>query len=426
MEFAVAGKGVQQMNSRWTTDLPRKSLDFALRIATSLFLAFALAGLASAIVLFFVGKTLDSKLFALGTASALVLVAYFLLCLRWWTLPKRRRLVAGLFITSLVFFALCSARSPYGKTNADSAFQSVGSSHSMLARFSPAMLVPEGDQLRLGSYLLPLVDRYMDFPQAARFRAIFDSVYSEMQTSHAYPQLKPVLGDAYWDLLFRKPSLEHWYIYYPKARKEKSPVLVFFHGALGNFTSYIWIWSSFAEKNGFVVVCPSFGAGFWDRPAGEEMIKKTLALCRNDPRIDANQIYLAGISNGAMGVTRAALLCQEPVRGLVYISPVLEGGIILSSEFRERVAKTPILVVHGALDNRTRQSWVAKQVDIMLERGLNVQRRCYESEEHLLLFASFGQLGQDIEIWMQAASHPDSATREDPAIRLINEAGICE
>ena len=72
------------------------------------------------------------------------------------------------------------------------------------------------------------------------------------------------------------------------------------------------------------MIAPTFGFGNWDK-AGQRGVRR-----RRRPRsarhapAGPQAVYLMGYSNGAMGVTRAAI--QEPrlFRGLIYLSPVTE------------------------------------------------------------------------------------------------------
>lgn len=387
-------------------DYPRakKYAMFVLGVTTKLGFMF-FAGLAVvAVLLLMVGKTYQTVFFAVGVFAASSLAMYLIACLAYLRVPRQRVLVLSLVTVAFAALSICVSKAPTMRTAASSELQSIYLQSVPLAGLSPTALVPESDQVRLGSFLVPIIDPYSDFAQGARFRQAFSAVYAELQASQEFNQVGSVLGDAYCEMFFGYRRLNHCYVYYPKASSGKRPAVIFLHGWLGNMKCYIWLWSKFAERNGYIIVCPTFGNGRWQKSGSEEKLRETLKFCREDSRIDSDRIYVAGMSNGGMGVTRVALEFPEYVQGLIYLSPVLESTKIGSDEFRRSIGRKPILVIYGGKDNRVPRTFVSACLDEMRKKELNVESKCYEEEEHLLFITESESVMTDIELWLQTSS----------------------
>ena len=352
---------------------------------------------ALAVSVVIISRTTDSRMIAITTA----LFSVIAVLVGFRILNKRQvnwRIVTACSVAYVAVVVFCLMRVPNGLGSQASPLQSVYVRGRPAPRISPAMFVPESDQIRIGSYLLPAVDSKIDLKKAARFRDVFDGLYAEIHKSEEFQGVGSVLNDAYKDMLWGRRDTSHYYAYYPNA-EGKRPAIIFFHGWLGNLKGYVWLWSRFARKNDFVVVCPSFGGGFWNRDAGLDTLEETLARCSADPRIDASRIYVAGLSNGAFAVTRVALHFPRSVRGLIYISPVLE-ETAAGEEFRTNAASIPILVIHGTDDRRLPLDIIDQRVKNMRTVGLQVEARYYEGEDHILFFSAFDRLQRDLESWL--------------------------
>jgi pimeloyl-ACP methyl ester carboxylesterase len=115
--------------------------------------------------------------------------------------------------------------------------------------------------------------------------------------------------------------------------------IVFLHGSGGNFSLPCWLVARAAREARLVTYCPSTGTlGDWWSKAGEETVRRTIALVR---RRGLQRIHLAGLSNGGIGASRLAPRLRGEIQGLVLVSgaaPEASG------------AGVPTLVVHGAND----------------------------------------------------------------------------
>jgi phospholipase/carboxylesterase len=376
----------------------------ALLVGVTTKLGIVLLFIASSVAVFLLldARTVEGRLFAMGILSLLVTSMYLCRCLATRGPPSRVQPIAISLTVSTILLLVCVLRSPSGQPSPGSPLKSLFLDQSRYCRLSPTVLVPEADQVRLGSYVLPILDPVMDSRQAGRFRQVFDSLYSEIRDSDHYVSIGSVLGDAYSDMFLRRRHPGHLYVYYPtNTASERQPALIFLHGWLGNFKAYVWLWSKFAERNGFVVVCPSFGGGFWNHSDGVDTLKRTLEFCVADGRIDPSRIYVAGLSNGGMAVTRCVLHFPELIRGVIYVSPVLEGDLLSSKEYIENIAGKRVLVVYGGKDRRLPPDYVSAGIELLETLGVDVESRRYEEEEHILIFSAFDRLMNDVEAWLK-------------------------
>jgi pimeloyl-ACP methyl ester carboxylesterase len=115
--------------------------------------------------------------------------------------------------------------------------------------------------------------------------------------------------------------------------------LIFLHGYAGSFTLECWLVARAAEAIGAVTVCPAVGfAGHWSGRDGARTLRATLAYLRGR---GVARIYLAGLSNGAVGASALAPRFAAELAGLILIS---------GAPARGGAGGLPALVVHGERD----------------------------------------------------------------------------
>ncbi|MBK9710914.1 MAG: alpha/beta hydrolase [Kouleothrix sp.] len=117
--------------------------------------------------------------------------------------------------------------------------------------------------------------------------------------------------------------------------------VVFLHGFGGNFTMQCWLVARAAQRIGGLTACPSASwRGDWWTPQGERTLHETIAYLE---RAGIDRIYLAGISNGGVGVSRLAPGLGPQVRGIILIS---------GSDPEAASANLPALIIQGLQDER--------------------------------------------------------------------------
>lgn len=118
--------------------------------------------------------------------------------------------------------------------------------------------------------------------------------------------------------------------------------VVMLHGFAGNFAVYCWQMARAARAISARTVCPSVGPrGDWWSEDGAKTLEKTLVWLQGQ---GIRRVYLAGLSNGAVGAHVLASRAMPPgveLQGLVLIS---------GAESRAPAPKVPVLFVQGTQD----------------------------------------------------------------------------
>jgi hypothetical protein len=100
--------------------------------------------------------------------------------------------------------------------------------------------------------------------------------------------------------------------------------VIFLHGYGGSFTLECWLVAQAAGAIGAVTVCPATGfSGHWSGRDGEATLRETLDYLRAR---GIERIYLAGLSNGAVGAGALAPRFASSLKGLILISGAPSSG----------------------------------------------------------------------------------------------------
>ena len=115
--------------------------------------------------------------------------------------------------------------------------------------------------------------------------------------------------------------------------------VIFLHGYAGSYTLECWLVASAARAVGAVTVCPATDfSGNWRGEAGELTLRATLDYLHAR---GIRRVFLAGLSNGAMGASALAPKLASSLAGLILISGAPASG---------GSGGLPTLVVHGSDD----------------------------------------------------------------------------
>jgi pimeloyl-ACP methyl ester carboxylesterase len=268
-------------------------------------------------------------------------------------------------------------------------------------RYTLANIVPETEQMNLGRLLMPYLDPIFTVEQSRRITPFTLDLYQEMERDPNFHRLGSVQGWTYAEVIGFPFDVGHYYLYVPQNQaKRPLPVIVFLHGSLGNFKTYTWVWAKFAEEQGYVIIAPSFGFGNWLRPGGTEAVTRALDDAATVVDLDPNRIYLAGISNGGLGVSRLGATSPEQFQGLIFLSPVMPPEIVDSAEFLGAWRERPVLVITGEADRRIPVRYVSTRVAALQAGAVDVTTITYPDEDHFLFFSQPARVLDDIEGWL--------------------------
>lgn len=172
--------------------------------------------------------------------------------------------------------------------------------------------------------------------------------------------------------------------------------IVFLHGFTGNFTVQGWLLSLAAAKIGAVTVCPSVGwRGDWWTHDGELTVRATLDYLHAR---GVKRIYLAGLSNGAVGTCRLAPRLATELAGLILIS---------GADPHAPDAGLPILLLQGSADERMPASLAIQLA------GRSAHRATYRefAGDHVLLAKQASEVQRVLAAWL---SRQEASARQNP------------
>ena len=358
-----------------------------------------------AIVLFGASTTANGRLVAVACVA---FWAGVILPGAAWMKGKSRKVILGAIAfpltATLLLIALVYLRTPDGRPLPGGAMGQVYLNGGSYRRASLANLVPEVDQFNLGFALLPHLGLALDEREQGRVRGLFQSVYREMDASEEFYCLGSNMNFAYREFLPGKFDVGHAYVYIPPAAQEpstvKRPVILFLHGSLGNFKGYMWVLKKLADRQGYAIIAPSFGLGNWSRPGGAEAVERARRWIANQPGLDSENVYLACLSNGGLGLMRAAIERPAEYRGLISISGYLKLDEVRSAEFVRGWAGRPALILQGGKDDRVQEVNVRRAVDEMALRGIRTTYRVWPNEDHFLFFSAQEEVIEEIGGWL--------------------------
>ncbi|MBT5472231.1 MAG: hypothetical protein HOK41_16630 [Nitrospina sp.] len=148
-------------------------------------------------------------------------------------------------------------------------------------------------------------------------------------------------------LKFKSNGKEYPYaLYHPKTVDTPLPMVIVLHGMGGSGDTTVSKWAE-RLKNEFIVVCPSYPMGaWWSRPA-EDMVLALMDHVRSIYNVDDNRVFLAGLSNGAIGVYTIGMFYPDRFAGLIPIAGSITPRFM---NFLINLRNTPIYMIQGAHD----------------------------------------------------------------------------
>lgn len=351
-----------------------------------------------------IGETRSGRLFGVLSLVVLLLIA----CLAAMIRPQSRTLARGSAAVVLLLVAaglsvtlIRRMPSPTESPPAAIGLQARIVGGPRLPRYSPTRLLPEIDQVKLGVTLATRLG-----PMARdRGRALREVAMRLSREAAADPdasRLDSVTDLAVLELLGAKFDLGHSYRYVPDhAPGERLGAVVFLHGNGGNFRIMPRAWRPFAESRRFAIVCPTFGFGFWGE-GGVEAVDRALVDALETLPIDPDRVYLAGVSDGGVGVTRSGAAHPSRYRGLIYVSPTMRLDELSRPEFVQGWRGRPILVFQGGRDWNVPKATVDPAVELLRRQGADVTYRVFPEEDHSLFFVRSPDVFGEISRWIAA------------------------
>jgi len=344
------------------------------------------------------GATLTGR--CVGLSAVVLGCVLFCLIGYWnrdWFKRRRRRFYAVLLPIGLLLYVVPMLLAPNGGKPDGCARNCFLHGRGTFPCYSPWNVIPEVDQVKVGMTLFPLGERRMSFAESARMRSLVLPLYDEMDRDADFRDLGSAMGMAYRDIFHLEFRTGHFFVFTPKSSGNGPfPCLIFLHGMGGNVKAPLWVLSRLAREGKCVVVAPTFGLGDWDKPGGAELVDDVTREAVATLPVNPRRIFLMGYSNGAMGVTRAAVRAPELFKGLIYLSPVTEDEFFSTKEFLIRAKDRKILFLHGGRDDRIPRCIVEGAVANLKRLGCDVRLKVYDDEDHWLLFSRSNAILDDV------------------------------
>jgi predicted esterase len=176
------------------------------------------------------------------------------------------------------------------------------------------------------------------------------------------------------------------------ANSTSVPCLVFLHGFGGQLTAYLRVLHH-AFGNRYAIVAPFLDSNgeFW-KPHGKAVVK-AIVTKHLPPEVDKTQVYLIGLSNGALGATA---ILQDP--GL---APSFKGFILVSGrgELTAPMQRTNALLITGTNDPRFPVDYVKEGAEKMREGGADVTFEAFPAD-HFLWLSHADQMTAVMDAWL--------------------------
>lgn len=264
-------------------------------------------------------------------------------------------------------------------------------------------ILDEQDWLWLAVQLGSRFDFRIGRPEAQEIRERVRSLLDDVKDTADYKSIPPALPLAAWGKVFR-PDHGHLLVYRPAAAPgEKLGLFVFLHGHGGNSLLFPHLLHEFADARRFVVVCPSFGYGNWEHPDSPRCVERAVRYAFDHfTEIDPTRMYLAGLSQGGAGVSRAAVALPDTFAGLIFLSGTMEPKVLDAEEF----AGKRVLVIQGDADRHVTLKSVLNGVEALQRAGADVTVLRDPAGTHFLFFSQTEEVLGQVAEWMDDTTTP--------------------
>jgi predicted esterase len=124
------------------------------------------------------------------------------------------------------------------------------------------------------------------------------------------------------------------------------PLIVILHGMGGSGGNTIPAWMNRLGEE-FIILCPSYPMGAWWAQPAEDLVLQLIQEVQAEYRVDTNRIFLAGLSNGAIGAYMIGMFYPDRFAGIV---PIASGITPRYMHFLVNLKNTPIYIIQGVYD----------------------------------------------------------------------------
>lgn len=138
-------------------------------------------------------------------------------------------------------------------------------------------------------------------------------------------------------------------LYVPDSADEGKPLpmVVILHGMGGRGDTTLQSWRKRLGDD-FIILCPSYPMGAWWTLSAEELVLQLIRETKMRIPVDPNRIFLAGLSNGALGTYMIGTFYADYFAGIIPIAGAISEPHYL--HFLINLTNTPVYSIQGQYD----------------------------------------------------------------------------
>jgi predicted esterase len=138
-------------------------------------------------------------------------------------------------------------------------------------------------------------------------------------------------------------------LYVPDSAREGQPLpmIVILHGMGGRGDSTLQRWRKRLNDE-FIILCPSYPMGAWWTLSAEELVLQLIRETKMRVSVDPNRVFLAGLSNGALGTYMIGAFYPDYFAGIIPIAGAISEPHYL--HFLINLTHTPVYSIQGQYD----------------------------------------------------------------------------
>ena len=135
-------------------------------------------------------------------------------------------------------------------------------------------------------------------------------------------------------------------LYIPESAGPDMPMIVIMHGMGGNGPNTIGVWMKRLGDD-FIILCPTYPMGAWWSKNAEELVLNLIKETGASYNIDPDRVFLAGLSNGAIGAYLMGMFYPDHFAGIVPIAGSITQRYM---HFLVNLNNTPSYIIQGEYD----------------------------------------------------------------------------
>jgi len=137
-------------------------------------------------------------------------------------------------------------------------------------------------------------------------------------------------------------------LYVPESAKpgDAYPLAVILHGMGGSGDNTIEPWVERLSRE-YIILCPSYPMGAWWAQPAEELVLKLIEKIQKEYPVDPDRVFLAGLSNGAIGAYMIGMFYPDRFAGVI---PIASGITPRYMHFLVNLKNTPTYIIQGVYD----------------------------------------------------------------------------